>query len=79
MNFLVRARVSTAEHEEQQEFLLSMMDPNSATSVGQAIMSDRTLGAVVSNVNVEGPSDYGMFGPPGSELLGCTWLVRVLP
>ena len=79
MNFLVRARVLPADHEGQQEFLLSLMDPNAATSVGQAIMSDRTLGNVVERVNVEGPSDYGIFGPAGQELLGCTWLVRVLP
>jgi len=79
LNFTVRARISTAEHEEQQILLLSMMDRTGGTSMAQAILSDRTLGGVVGNLNVEGPTGYQMFGQSGFELLGCTWLVRVLP
>jgi hypothetical protein len=78
----VRARVSTAEHEGGQDLLLSMMDPEATTSMAQAILFDRTLGAKVERVNVTGPSAFGVFpdaGGSGSALLGCTWTVRVFP
>jgi len=79
--FTVRARVHTADNEAGQELLLSMMDPESATSVAQAIRSDRKLGNTVSQATVvEGPSAFGVFTDAGGEgsLLGCTWRVRVL-
>jgi len=82
MNFTVRARVSTADHEAGQDLLLQMMDPESDQSVAQAILADRTLGGQVERVNIaEGPSAYGIFPDPGGDgsLLGCTWTVRVFP
>ena len=80
MNFEVRARVNTPDHDGAQELLLSLMDPVAVTSVAAAIVSDRTLGGVVEHVMVEGPSDYGFFvDPGGGALLGCTWKARVTP
>ena len=87
LNFTVRARVNTPDHEGAQELLLAMMDPNEATSVAKAITAAgtaspaKTLDGAVENVVVDGPSDYGFFVDPGSTdaLLGCTWNVRVIP
>jgi len=76
----VRARVDTPDHEAAQDLLLSLMDPVAVTSVAAAITSDRTLGGVVERVDVEGPTDYGVFiDPGGGALLGCTWKARVTP
>ena len=78
----VRARVGTADSEGGQDLLLSMMDPQAAPSVAQAIMFSRTLGGVVGKVNVSaGPSAFGVFGDAGGQgsLLGCTWTVQVIP
>jgi hypothetical protein len=80
-SFTVRARVSTSDNEAGQDLLLSMMDPNSSTSVAAAIESDRDLGSVVGNLKVEGPSGFGVFRDSSGEgnLLGCTWTVTVFP
>jgi hypothetical protein len=78
----VRARVAPADQEAGQELLLSMMDPQATTSLAQAVLSDRTLGAKVERVDVDGPTNYGIFVDPGAQgeaLLGCTWRVRVTP
>lgn len=78
----VRARVLTADNEGGQDLLLSMMDPEAATSVAQAVMYDRTLSGTVGKVNVsEGPSAFGVFLDAGGQgnLLGCTWTVQVIP
>ena len=84
----VRARVTTADNIGGQSLLLSMMDPQSASSLTQAILSDDTLGGVVSQISVvEGPSSYGVFPDqsPGGEvgqdgnLLGAVWRCRVIP
>jgi hypothetical protein len=81
--FNVRARVSTAENEGGQDLLLSMMDPEAATSMSAAILSDRTLGGKVDNLKVDGPSGFGVFPVPasssGAALLGCTWQVEIYP
>jgi len=78
----VRVRVSPVESEGGQDLLLSMMDPEAATSMAQAILGNRTLGGVVERVaTVEGPTAYGVFPDPGGggNLLGCTWRVRIVP
>jgi hypothetical protein len=78
--FVVRARVSTAEHEGAQDLLLSLMDPRATTSVVQAIAGANTLSGKVQHADVEPPSDFGAFVEPGSQgaLLGCTWRTRVI-
>jgi hypothetical protein len=80
-SFVVRARVTTADHEAGQKLLLSMMDPGSTTSVARAIKSDKTLGSKVSALSVAGPSGFGIFNDRNGEgsYLGCTWTVRVMP
>jgi hypothetical protein len=81
-NFIVRVRVSTADDEGGQDLLLSMMDPTAATSLAKAIEANRTLGNVVGNVLVEGPSGFGVFpeaSGTGGSLLGCTWTATVYP
>jgi hypothetical protein len=84
LNFLVRARVSTADHEGGQDLLLTMMEPGSDTSVASAILSDGPLTQLVEDVGVDGPSGFGIFPSVGAEvasgsLLGCTWTVAVIP
>lgn len=85
MRFTVRARVTTAEHQEGQRLLLSMMDPRSDASVALAITAAGTatpthsLGGVVEHVGVEGPSNYGVFVENDGSLLGCTWTAVVIP
>lgn len=82
LRFTVRARVNTPDHEGAQLLLLSMMDPRAETSLALAVLSDKTLGGKVDDLQVSGPSDYGIFDAIGintGAYLGCTWLVEVLP
>jgi hypothetical protein len=81
LNFTVRARVNTPDHEGAQELLLMMMDRNASESVALAILGDTSLGGKVEHVNVEGPSDYGVFIEPSGAgaFLSCTWLAKVTP
>jgi hypothetical protein len=80
----VRARVCVPDDEAGKRFLLRMMDPESDTSVEQAILAgDRTLGGTVGRVaSVEGASAFGIFAESGGQttrnLLGCIWRVRVI-
>lgn len=81
MNFLVRARVTTADSYAGQELLLQLMDPASGESVAAAIGSDPTLGGTVDYAAVSGdsPSGFGEYRDAGGEgsLLGCQWTVNV--
>ncbi len=81
MNFDVRARINTPDSGGAQEVLLGMMDPNATESVAQAILSDRTLGGTIDDLNVEGPSDYGTFIEPSGAgaFMSATWRVVVYP
>ena len=78
---VVRARVTTADNEEGQRLLISMMDAAAETSVLQAITADRTLGGVVRRTEVTNQSAMGTWPATGldGDLLGCTWTVRVIP
>lgn len=73
--FVVRARVTTADQAAGQEFLLSMMDPNSPQSVVRALESDGTLNGKAQSVYVDPPSNYGLYSDAAHQggLLGCTW------
>jgi hypothetical protein len=79
--FTLRARVTTAEMDGAQELLLSLMDRN-GTSVRGALESDRTLGGVVDDLAVEGPSAYQQYpaadGASHGSYLGCEWQVKVV-
>lgn len=82
-NFVVRARVHTADSEGGQELLLSMMDRRSSTSVALAILSSPTLGGAVENVDIIEETGFGLFpypaDPESGQLIGATWTVRVTP
>ena len=80
-DFTVRARVTTADHVEGQDLLLSMMDPASTTSVAAAIEGDGALDNLVDDATVNGPTGFGVFPSSGTDgnLMGCLWTVRVLP
>lgn len=79
--FTVRARVSTADSEAGQDFLLALMDAQDELNVATALT---TLGGplddLVSSIKVEGPSGYTQYVDPGGKgsLLGCDWKVTVL-
>jgi hypothetical protein len=83
MNYVIRARVLASDHEAQQAFLLTMMEPEGTASVWAAIDYDDTLGngsgtAVVDQASIINSSGLGYF-PPEDSMLGCTWTVRVIP
>jgi hypothetical protein len=75
--FTVRARVSTAENEGGQELLLQMIDSSSPLSVAAAIYADTTLGGLIGDLRVEGPSGHIVYIDPGGagNLLGVEWRV----
>ena len=81
MRFYVRARVSTADHEAGQAVLLSLMDSTGSSSLGQAILSNRTLGGLVGGVAIETVGGFGRMIDVGAEesYMGALWTVRVLP
>jgi hypothetical protein len=81
LNFVVRARVSSAEHEGGQDLLDTMMDPRSENSVRAALEGNDDLGGTVDSLfvgEVSGLSVFPSSGPEGS-LMGCAWPVQVLP
>jgi hypothetical protein len=79
INLIIRARVSTVEHEGAQDILLGLMDPNGAQSVVRAVASSRTLNGTVQDAVCDPPSDFGAFLEPTGTgaLLGCTWVARI--
>ncbi len=81
LNFDVRARINTPDSGGAQEVLLAMVDPEGTASVEQAILSDPQLGGTVSDLFVEGPSDYGTFIEPSGAgaFMSATWRVSVTP
>ena len=81
-NLLVRARVSTADHEAGQRLLLQLLDTNSTTSVVRAVKSDKTLGGKVSSLAVIAVTGLEMYrdmqGTDGAYM-GSTWTLRIMP
>ncbi len=79
INLIIRARVSTVEHEGAQDTLLAFMDPGGANSVVRAVAYDRTLSGTVQDAVCDPPSDFGAFLEPigTGALLGCTWTARI--
>lgn len=77
----VRARVDTPDNEGAQQMLLGLMDPSADESLALAVLSDRHLGGTISDLQVTGPTNYGVFQDAGGNgnWLGCTWTVQVLP
>lgn len=84
LRWSVRCRVTTADNEDGQELLLSMMDSPgaSASSLAGAIAYDESLGGTVDRAWVEsGPTGFSMFADAGGggNLVGAVWTVAVMP
>lgn len=80
LGFVIRARVATPDREGAQNLLFSFMDPESTSSIRAAMFADPTLDGKAENSYCGPPSEFGFFTDPGgSALLGCTWLLTVLP
>ena len=80
LHFVVRARVSTVDHEGAQDMLLALMDPTGDASVRKAVSADKTIGGTVQDAVCFPPSDFAAFvapAPSKGALLGCTWSVTV--
>lgn len=78
--FTVRARVATPDDEGGKRLLYSMMDPSASTSVGRAILADRSLGGLGTNLTIvyySGVQQYGDGGPENQFLVGAYWTVQV--
>lgn len=73
--FTVRARVNTIDPDGGQELLIRLMDDEDDISVAAALMDDQTLNGLASSVDVV---EFTGLQDGGSDLLACTWRVRVL-
>lgn len=79
MRWLVRARVGANDLDGQTELLYALMDPDGADSVRGALLSDKTLGGVVANLDVDGLTGVLPYQDvPGEPMFpGCAWSVTV--
>ena len=77
IGLVIRARVTTVDHEGAQDALLALMDPGASTSVVKAVNADKTIGGTVQDALCGLPTDFGAYvSPDGRDaLLGCTWRV----
>ena len=76
----IRARVSTSDHEANQDLLLQLMEPSGVTSVAAAILADLTLAGLAEGMDVDPPSGFNAYPAldgSGTGYLGCEWRVRV--
>lgn len=75
----VRARVTTVDHDANQDLLLDLLEPYGSTSVRAALLTDKTLGGLAEGMDVDRPT--GMTVYPALEgtasYLGCEWRVRI--
>lgn len=79
-SYIVRARVSTADHVAASQLLLRLLDPSSG--VLAVLWDDDTLGGVVRQATpaLDGSSgfrEYPVDPSSGGRLLGCQWKVEV--
>jgi hypothetical protein len=85
MFFTIRARVSVADSDAGQQLLDEFLDPEGPTSIRAALIADQSLGGVVDSLSIA-ETDSGISGltefvedaAVRGELLGSTWLIRVL-
>jgi hypothetical protein len=77
--FIVRARVNSADNEAAQDFLLDLMDDESDLCVAEALAADQTLNGLVSSVEVDGPTGFGVYDDLGTQaFIGCHWTVTIV-
>lgn len=78
LRFTVRARATTTDTDAAQDQLLAMMDDENALSVTAALFADETLGGIVAELDVEGPTGYRSYGDNPGMMLGVEWTVTVI-
>lgn len=79
VTFVIRARVTTADHEAGQDLLLDLLDPRGSSSLAAALAADSTFSGAVADSAVDSPSGYIVYESPGGSgaLLGSEWRLRV--
>lgn len=82
-NYIVRARVVTADQVDGQELLLQMLDPRGPLSVWAALEADPTFAGTVDDSTVDSVSGFLPYDAAGGgggytgTLLGAEWRIRV--
>jgi hypothetical protein len=83
--FVVRARVTTADHQDGQSLLLQLLDPAGPLSLWAALERDATFAGTVDDSSVESVSGFQPYESVGGAtsggytgaLLGAEWRLRV--
>jgi len=74
----IRMRTATADGESVQDFLLASRAPAGDGSVREALLTDPTLGGLVDNIQIQGPSGYRFYSDPSgsaTRYVGQEWKV----
>jgi hypothetical protein len=79
--FTVRARVSTNDHEANQNILIDLMDDENDLCIAAALEDDPTLNGHASSVFVRQVTGYVLYPTlDGAGVhIGCQWTVEVIP
>ena len=80
VNFVIRARVGTADTDGAQELLMAFMDDTDELNVIAPLFADPTLGGVAWSFGLQGPTGFSFYpAADGSgAFLGCQWTITVL-
>lgn len=76
--FTVRARCTSNDLDGAQDKLLALMDDEDTLCVAAALEADDTLGGLVSQLTVAGPTGYRTYGDNPGAMLGCEWSITVI-
>jgi hypothetical protein len=76
--FTVRARATNNDLDGAQGQLLSLMDDEHALCLAAALEADDTLGGLVAQLRVQGPTGYRTYVDNQGSMLGCEWTVTVI-
>jgi len=68
--FTVRARVSMADQDAGQDFLLRLMDDTDELNLADALLVDPTLNGLAASMDVRDPSGYREYLLPGTDPRG---------
>jgi hypothetical protein len=77
IEFMVQGLAGAPTQESAQIRLDEWISPLGATSVWNAIESDKTLGGIVNNAIVTACDGAQFIETPGGEVLGSTWHVQI--
>jgi hypothetical protein len=77
----VRLRLSPTDYEGNQEILLELADPESDTSIVQALYDDPTLNGYASDLHLLSESGDNLFVDidPAKVYIGVVWRFLVIP